>query len=315
LSSTVTVKVQVPLLPLLSRAVLVTVVVPTGKANPLKGKLVTLVIAQLSVAVTTNVTLLVHRPGAALTVRFAGHVSCGGCVSLTVTVKVHVLLLPPLSLTVLVTIVVPRGKAKPLAGTLEMFGAGQLSVAVTAKVTLLVQTPGAALTVRFAGHVIAGGCASFTVTVKVHWLLLPLLSRAVLVTVVTPTGKANPLAGVLETLVTVQLSFAVTMKVTLLVQNPGAAFTVGFTGQVITSGWVSLTVTVKVQVLLLPLLSWAVLVTVVVPLGKAKPLAGTLETLAIAQLSVVLTVKVTLLVHAPGAVFTVRFAGQVMAGG
>jgi len=52
--------------------VLVTVVVPTGKAKPLGGKLSTLVTAQLSVAVTLNVTLLVHSPGGAFTVIFAG---------------------------------------------------------------------------------------------------------------------------------------------------------------------------------------------------------------------------------------------------
>src|SRR5438046_2016776 len=117
-------------------------------------------------------------PGPALTVRFAGHVSCGGCVSLTVTVKVQVLLLPLLSRTVLVTVVVPRGKAKPLAGTLEMLVTAQLSDVLTVKVTLLVHTPGAAFTVRLTGQVICGGCASFTVTVKVQVLLLPLLSRA-----------------------------------------------------------------------------------------------------------------------------------------
>ena len=48
-----------------------------------------------------------------------------------------------------------------------------------------------------------------TVTAKVHWLLLPLASRAVLVTVVVPTGKRKPLAGTLATLVTTQLSVAI----------------------------------------------------------------------------------------------------------
>ena len=77
---------------------------------------------------------------------------------------------------------------------------------------------------------------SRTVTVKVHALLLPLLSRAVLVTVVTPTGKAKPLAGLLVRLATSQLSLAVTAKVTLLVHIPGAAFTMTFAGQVIGGG-------------------------------------------------------------------------------
>src|SRR6185369_12240810 len=138
-----------------------------------------------------------------------------------------------------------------------------------------------------------------TVTVKLQLLLLPLLSRAVLVTVVVPNGKAKPLAGLLVTFVTAQSSFALTVKITLLVHAPGAVFTVRFTGQVMVGANVSLTVTVKVHALLLPLASRAVLITVVVPSGKAKPLAGLLVTLVTAQLSVALTVKVTLLAHAP----------------
>src|SRR5437762_2814072 len=99
----------------------------------------------------------------------------------------QVLVLPRLSRAVLVMVVVPRGKAKPLAGILERFVTVQLSLAVTTKVTLLVHTPDAMLTVRFAGHAITGGWVSLTVTVKRHWLALPLLSCAVLITVVVPT--------------------------------------------------------------------------------------------------------------------------------
>jgi hypothetical protein len=77
---------------------------------------------------------------------------------------------------------------------------------------------------------------SITVTVKLHVLLSPLLSRTVLVTVVVPSGKAKPLAGLLVTFVTVQLSLTVTVKVTLLVQTPGAAFTVIFPGQLMAGG-------------------------------------------------------------------------------
>jgi hypothetical protein len=83
--------------------------------------------------------------------------------------------------------------------------------------------------------------------VKVHWLKLPLLSRAVLVTVVVPNGKANPLGGALSRLVTAQLSVAVTLKVTLLVHCPEEVFTTTLGGHVITGGCVSRTVTVKVH--------------------------------------------------------------------
>src|SRR2546425_1032383 len=70
-----------------------------------------------------------------------------------------------------------------------------------------------------------------TVTVKLQLLLLPLVSRAVLVTVVFPTGNANPLAGTLVTLVTAQLSPATTVNVTLLAQTPGAELTLMLAGQ------------------------------------------------------------------------------------
>src|SRR6266404_5266345 len=157
----------------------------------------------------------------------------------TVTVKLQLLLLPLLSPAVLVTVVTPTGKAKPLGGLLVRLVTAQLSLALTAKVTLLVQTPSAAFTMKFAGQVMAGGCVSFTVTVKVHVLLLPLLSRAVLVTVVVPTEKAKPLAGLLVRLVTAQLSLTVTVNVTLLAHPPGAVFTVILPGQLIAGGCVS----------------------------------------------------------------------------
>ena len=63
---------------------------------------------------------------------------------------------------------------------------------------------------------------------KVHWLVMPLLSVAVLVTVVVPTGNAKPLAGTLVTLVTnPHRSLVVTLNVTLLVQPPGGLVVVG----------------------------------------------------------------------------------------
>jgi hypothetical protein len=56
-------------------------------------------------------------------------------------------------------------------------------------------------------------------------------------------------------------------------------------GQVITGFSVSLTVTVKVQVAVLPELSVAVQVTVVVPLGKVEPEGGLQTTVTPGQLS------------------------------
>src|SRR5712691_2567708 len=122
-----------------------------------------------------------------------------------------------------------------------------------------------------------------TVTVNVQTLALPLASVAVLVTVVV-----DPFSD---------------------------ASTVRFAGQVIAGGWLSSTVTVKVQSLRLPLVSVAVVVTVVVPTWNAEPLAGALTRLLTAQLSVAVTMNVTLLAHCSTAAMTVMFGGQAITGG
>ena len=64
---------------------------------------------------------------------------------------------------------------------------------------------------------------------------MPLASVAVLITVVMPTGKVLPLGGLLTRLVTLQLSVALTVKVTLLrLQRPASALNTRLTGQVMT---------------------------------------------------------------------------------
>jgi len=144
--------------------------------------------------------LLVHTPDAAFTTRLVEQVITGNSVSFTLTVKLHVLLLPCASVAVLVTVVVPTAKLLPLAGTLTTLTPGQLSAAVTTKVTLFAHVPAVAFTTRLLEQVICGGWLSFTVTVKLHLAVLPLASVAVLVTVVVPTAKLLPLAGTLTTL-------------------------------------------------------------------------------------------------------------------
>src|SRR5207247_2457315 len=213
-SFTVPVQVHVALLPLASVAVLVPVVVPTAKLLPLAGTLTTLTPGQLSAAVTTKVTLLEHVRPNTLTARLVEQVISGNCVSFTVTVKVHVALLPCASVAVLVTVVVPTAKLLPLAGTLTTLTPGQLSAAVTTKVTLLEHVPANTFTTRLVEQVITGDCTSFTVTVKLHVALLPFASVAVLVTVVVPTGKLVPLAGLLDIVTPDQWSLPAPQKAT-----------------------------------------------------------------------------------------------------
>jgi hypothetical protein len=96
---------------------------------------------------------------------------------------------------------------------------------------------------------------------------------------------------------------------------PGAVFTLTVGGQVIVGSCVSTTVTVKVQLASLPAASVAVAVTVVVPTGKVEPEGGEDTTVTAVQLSVALTVNITLLAeHWPGAAFTVIFDGHWITG-
>src|SRR6267143_5103369 len=85
-----------------------------------------------------------------------------------------------------------------------------------------------------------------TVTLKLQVAVLADASVAVQVTVVVPTGKHDPDAG-LHTLVTPgQLSLAAGgAKVTVTHELLTAALAVTFGGQVIVGGWVSLTLMVK----------------------------------------------------------------------
>src|SRR5437660_893424 len=87
-----------------------TVVMPTGKLAG--ASLLTLATPQLSLVPGTPrfSPVMLHRPGAALVVMLAGHVMLGGWLSTTTMVCGQVLLLPPASVTVQVTIVVPTGK-------------------------------------------------------------------------------------------------------------------------------------------------------------------------------------------------------------
>ena len=66
------------------------------------------------------------------------------------------------------------------------------------------------------------------------------MSVAVLVTVVTPIAKVLPLAGLLTRFVRLQLSVALTIKVTLLrLQWPASAVKIKLAGQVITGNSLS----------------------------------------------------------------------------
>lgn len=128
-------------------------------------------------------------------VLLAGQVIAGNCVSLTVTVKLHVAVLPDASVAVAVTVVVPFGKFVPDGGLVTTLTPGQLSDAVTLKVTTLEHCPGVVVVTIFAGQVTRGGCVSLIVTVNEQLAVLPLASVTVQLTVVVPFGNVEPDAG------------------------------------------------------------------------------------------------------------------------
>src|SRR5262245_15739517 len=214
-SFTVTAKLQLELFDDASLTEQVTVVVPFANEEPEAGVQVGLPTpGQLSLTVgAAYATTAEQRFGSVPVVMFAGQVIEGGCVSLTVTVKLHDELFGGVaaSLTEQVTVVVPLGNAVPLAGTqVTAPTPGQLSDAVAANVVTAVHTPGSVPLVMFEGQEIAGGCRSLMVTVNEQDPAFPLASVAEQVTVVVPLGKLEPDGGVQVTVPTPgQLSVAV----------------------------------------------------------------------------------------------------------
>jgi hypothetical protein len=228
--------------------------------------------------------------------------------AITVTVNVRLVLVPQLSEAVLVTVVTPIGNTLPLAGMEIAFGELQPPLALTEKETFVPLVPVAA-TIMFVGQTRLMGGAT-TVTVNVQLVDAPQLSNAVLVTVVTPIGKTLPVVGDEMTVGGLQPPVAVGVKETAAPLEL-VAVTVILAGQVSTIGLV--TVMLKVELVEEPQLSKAALVTMVMPIGKMLPLAGTEVTVGRLQPPLALTEKNTV---APlELVITVMLVGEFKAMG
>jgi hypothetical protein len=113
----------------------------------------------------------------------------------TFTLNVQFAMLPETSVALQVTVVVPTGKGEPDGGVQTTPGVPQLSVAVTMKLTgplvVAIGQEATAAVFMSPGQVITGGVLSVTATVNVQ--LGPVV--VVQVTVVVPTGKQLPEAG------------------------------------------------------------------------------------------------------------------------
>src|SRR6266536_397939 len=106
----------------------------------------------------------------------------------------------------------------------------------------------------FEGQLITGGSLSVTVTVKLHVAVLPAASVTRNTLVVTPTGKADPLANPPVCVVTAPAQLSVptgAVKVTTALHRLASTLATMFEGQLITGGSLSVTVTVNLHVAVL----------------------------------------------------------------
>jgi hypothetical protein len=194
-SFTVTVNEHEAVLLDVSVATQETVVAPFGKAEPDAGVQVAVTPGQLSLGVGANVTTAEQRFGSVFLTILAGHVMVGACASLTVTVNEQVAVLLEASVATHDTVVMPFGKAEPDGGVQSVVAPEQLSVVVGVKVTIAEHTFGSVFLVIFAGQVTTGACVSLTVTVNEQVVEVPSSLCPVTTTVVVPTGKNDPDAG------------------------------------------------------------------------------------------------------------------------
>src|SRR5918911_2109918 len=210
----------------------------------------------------------------------SGTVIAGAVVSTrtTVIVKLFCPVFPCESVALHVTVVWPTGKLLPDAGLHDgVSGPSTLSLALAEKVTFVPDGSGVG-TLKLPGTLTTGAVWStrFTVTLKLALPVLPCESVAVQVTVVVPTGKVLPEDGLqLTGSGPSRLSLALALKVTTAPPALCVLVTMSL-GTLTTGAVVSITVTVTVKEALpvLPCASVALHVTVVEPGGKVLPEAG-----------------------------------------
>lgn len=146
------------------------------------------------------------------------------------------------------------------------------------------------------GHEMVGACVPRIVTLNEHgWLLFPRASCAMQVTIVVPTLKVEPLGGWQLADTPGQLSVAVAVNVTLDLEHWPESASAMMSSEQVTLGDRSLILNWKEHgALLRPEASLAMQVTVVIPTSKEEPLGGWQLTDTPGQLSVPVTVKITL---------------------
>ena len=314
-SCTVTVKLPLDVLPFESDAEQFTVMVATGNMLPDGGTQVTATTpSTMSVAEAEKMTTAPNGPVAS-SVIFAGRVSVGGVVSCTVTMKLPFAVLPAKSDAEQLTVVVAIGNVLPDVGE-QVTGRepSTISAAEAENVATAPEGP-VASSVMFDGRVSVGGVVSCTVTVKLPLAVLPLESDAEQLTVVVAIGNVLPDEGAQVTVtVPSTISAAEAENVATAPEGPVAS-NVMFDGRVNVGAVVSCTVTVKLPFAVLPRVSDAEQLTVVLVIGNVLPDAGVQvtgrgpSTMSVAVAENVATAPDELVAS------SVMFDGRVSAGG
>ena len=276
-----TVWLALALLPAVSVQVLLTTC-PMPSAVKVAVLTVHVDIETASVALKLTVTLLLFQPlllaqGSWLAL------TTGGVVSTTCTTKVvGAAALPAASAALQVTVPLPSAKSEPEAGkqvTTTVLSTASAALGLVYRTTAPAALLASAVTSAWAA--ITGAVVSCTVTLKDALLRLPAVSVAVQSTVVVPSGKVLPEAGVqLGVTLASTLSVAVALKLATAPLASIAAIVI-LLGTSNTGAVLSCTVTVKPVFAPLPATSVAVQATVVVPSANRLPDTGAQFTLAI----------------------------------
>ena len=165
---TVTVKLLLAGLPAASVALVMTVVVPTGKTEPDAGLLrVARLPLNKSLALVVKVTAAPLALVAA-TVMLGGTLMMGAVVSRTVTVKLALPVLPAASVALAVTVVVPSGKIEPDDGLLVVASGPSISSTALVANEALAPAGPVASRVMSDGTLTTGGVLSLAATATVR---------------------------------------------------------------------------------------------------------------------------------------------------
>jgi len=172
---TVTVKLQLVVVPQASLAVAMTVVVPMGNVLPLGGMAVKFKgVLHPPVAETVKNTATPLELVVVTVILVEQSMAMGG--RTTVTLKEQLVKCPQVSLAVAVTMVVPTGKALPLGGLAITLGVLQPPEAVTVKNTTAPLVPVAVTVMLVEQSIERGGELETSVSVTEEELLAGLIS-------------------------------------------------------------------------------------------------------------------------------------------